>query len=102
VFCVCEKWFDIWLSVPLFIALGYSDMAANNSQQREVYEKKSVDGFRVQRVESLALCQSEKRVFAGTVDGTLIVFSGTNLFDNPGSYSLLLLSFVVFVMKCRG
>lgn len=53
--------------------------------QRDVYEKQAIDGFRAQRVESLALCNSEKKVFAGTVDGTLLQWNATSIFDNPST-----------------
>ena len=57
--------------------------------QREVYEKSSIDGFRTQRVESLALSASERRIFAGTVDGTLVAYSNCPVFDSVGSKNLI-------------
>ena len=42
--------------------------------QRSVYEKIPMDGFRTNRVESIAVCNSGHRLFAGTSDGAMVVY----------------------------
>jgi ABC-type proline/glycine betaine transport system ATPase subunit len=72
------------------------------AMQRDVYEKQPIDNFRVQRIESLALSPSEKRIFVGTVDGALMVFNNAaNIFDNPSNCFVDNLCGLHSLLHCR-
>ena len=42
--------------------------------QRVVYEKAQVEGFKTSRTESIAVSFGGQRLFAGTTDGTIVLY----------------------------